>query len=65
MQASVTADQAAPARKTVQHFSEIQRDTSIPQVIKPRDPATVNTPPPRVPTHILNDDSPTKKDLTW
>ncbi|KAJ8654743.1 cytoplasmic tRNA 2-thiolation protein 1 [Lichtheimia ornata] len=65
MQASVTADQAAPARKTVQHFSEIQRDTSIPQVIKPRDPAMVNTPPPRVPTHILNDDSPTKKDLTW
>ncbi|CDS10517.1 hypothetical protein LRAMOSA03192 [Lichtheimia ramosa] len=64
MQASVTADQAAPARKTVQHFSEIQRDTSIPQVIKPRDPATVNTPPPRVPTHIL-DDSPAKKDLTW
>ncbi|KAI7874687.1 cytoplasmic tRNA 2-thiolation protein 1 [Lichtheimia hyalospora FSU 10163] len=65
MQASVTADQAAPARKAVQHFSEIQRDTSIPQVVKPRDPALVNTPPPRVPTHILHDDSATKKDLTW
>ncbi|KAI7847896.1 cytoplasmic tRNA 2-thiolation protein 1 [Circinella umbellata] len=52
-------------RKTVQHFSKIERDTTI-APIKPRDPSLVNTPPPRVPTHILDDSTKSeKKDLSW
>ncbi|KAI9493532.1 cytoplasmic tRNA 2-thiolation protein 1 [Zychaea mexicana] len=58
--------QQRPARKQVQHFSEIQRDTTI-APIKPRDPSSVHTPPPRVPTNIISEASnkPDKKDLSW
>ncbi|KAI7866975.1 cytoplasmic tRNA 2-thiolation protein 1 [Spinellus fusiger] len=48
----------------VQHFSQIKRDDSAPDIIQPRDPATVNTPPPRMPTGILPV-APPKKDLNW
>ncbi|ORY91049.1 cytoplasmic tRNA 2-thiolation protein 1 [Syncephalastrum racemosum] len=50
-------------RTVVQHFSEIKRDTEIPAVVQPRDPALVHTPPPRTPQ--AKDLIDKKKDLTW
>ncbi|KAI9016440.1 cytoplasmic tRNA 2-thiolation protein 1 [Phycomyces nitens] len=47
----------------VQHFSQIQRDSDAPDIIQPRDPSTVYTPPPRMPTGVL--DPPAKKTLDW
>ncbi|KAI9317570.1 cytoplasmic tRNA 2-thiolation protein 1 [Dichotomocladium elegans] len=67
IQASLSAEEGTTtARKTVQHFSQIERDAAFPEVVQPRDPALVNTPPPRMPTHLLpNDTASSKKDLTW
>ncbi|KAI8097186.1 cytoplasmic tRNA 2-thiolation protein 1 [Halteromyces radiatus] len=57
-------DQPLP---TIQHFSTIKRDNASPDMILPKDPALVHTPPPRVPTGIIDDQQkPTgKKDLSW
>ncbi|KAL1930620.1 hypothetical protein VTP01DRAFT_10782 [Rhizomucor pusillus] len=60
------ADTSKPVRTTVQHFSEIKRDADVPAVVTPRDPSQVYTPPPRVPTGILEQAERTgKKDLSW
>jgi cytoplasmic tRNA 2-thiolation protein 1 len=53
---------------TIEHFSAIKRDDAAPDMILPKDPALVHTPPPRVPTGIINDQQKQqngKKDLTW
>ncbi|KAI8882622.1 cytoplasmic tRNA 2-thiolation protein 1 [Backusella circina FSU 941] len=49
----------------VQHFSEIKRDEDFPQLVQPRDPKEVYTPPPRVPGGILHDARLEKKDINW
>ncbi|KAF7721587.1 nucleotidyltransferase [Apophysomyces ossiformis] len=49
---------------TIQHYSQIQRDDAFPATIEPKDPSTVYTPPPRIPTDILPQSN-TKKDLSW
>ncbi|CAO3593277.1 unnamed protein product [Absidia cylindrospora] len=57
-------DQPLP---TIEHFSAIKRDDAGPDMILPRDPALVYTPPPRVPTGMIKDqqNSTGKKDLSW
>jgi cytoplasmic tRNA 2-thiolation protein 1 len=49
----------------VKHFSEIKVEEAELKPIKPRDPAEVYTPPPRVPGGILHDANLDKKDITW
>lgn len=49
----------------VKHFSEIKVEDSELELIKPRDPKDVYTPPPRVPGGILHDAKLEKKDATW
>lgn len=49
----------------VQHFSEIKRDEDQPQLVQPKDPKDVYTPPPRVPGGILHDANLDKRDVTW
>ncbi|KAG2205800.1 cytoplasmic tRNA 2-thiolation protein 1 [Mucor mucedo] len=51
--------------RKVQHFSEIQRDEDQPQLVQPKDPKDVYTPPPRVPGGILHDANLDKRDVTW
>lgn len=52
---------------SIQHFSEIKRDDASPDMILPKDPSLVHTPPPRVPTGIIDDQKKQseKKDLSW
>ncbi|KAI8366009.1 cytoplasmic tRNA 2-thiolation protein 1 [Radiomyces spectabilis] len=54
-----------PVATVVQHFSQIQRDDAAPPTVEPRDPSTVYTPPPRIPTGILPQEVGKKKDLSW
>lgn len=57
-------DRAAAAVK-VTHFSKIQRDEDQPQLVQPKNPEDVYTPPPRVPGGILHDANLQKKDVSW
>ncbi|CAO3623469.1 unnamed protein product [Cunninghamella blakesleeana] len=52
---------------SIQHFSEIKRDDASPDMILPKDPSLVHTPPPRVPTGIIDNQKKQteKKDLSW
>lgn len=61
------SDQMEQPLPTIEHFSAIKRDDAGPDMILPKDPALVHTPPPRVPTGIIKDqqNSSGKKDLTW
>ncbi|KAL7316526.1 cytosolic thiouridylase subunit Ctu1 [Mucor circinelloides] len=62
--ATENKDRTATAVK-VTHFSEIQRDEDQPQLVQPKNPEDVYTPPPRVPGGILHDANLQKKDVSW
>lgn len=49
----------------VKHFSEIKVEEKELEMIQPRDPKEVYTPPPRVPGGILHDAKLDKKDMAW
>jgi cytoplasmic tRNA 2-thiolation protein 1 len=59
------APPVSEAARKVQHFSEIKRDEDQPELVQPKDPKDVYTPPPRVPGGILHDAKIDKRDVTW
>ncbi|KAI8067470.1 cytoplasmic tRNA 2-thiolation protein 1 [Gongronella butleri] len=62
----MTDENKSMALPTIQHFSEIKQDAASPDMIMPKDPALVHTPPPRQPTHLLDGNAKKgKKDLSW
>ncbi|ORX47982.1 cytoplasmic tRNA 2-thiolation protein 1 [Hesseltinella vesiculosa] len=63
----MTEEKMAKPLPNVQHFSEIKQDDASPDMILPKDPSLVYTPPPRQPTGLISEQHPseTKKDLSW